>query len=93
MPGHCDKPEPDFTMDDLLRELEAMLAPAEDGMTTKELARALNLGEAAVRSRLHKLMEQGRLIRVRKRITRIDDVELSVTAYKLKEVRQDGADH
>ena len=45
------KPEPDFTMDELLRELEATLAPAEDGLTSKELANKLGIGVGAVRTR------------------------------------------
>jgi len=77
-------PEPDFTMDDLLRELEAMLAPAEAGMTCAELAQALGMGMNAVRRRLHELKVGGRLQTVRKRMRRIDGVEISVTAYKLR---------
>ena len=77
------KPEPDFTMDELLRELEATLAPAEDGLTSKELANKLGIGVGAVRTRLYKLSAEGKLVRVRKLVRAMDGRMITVVAYKL----------
>jgi len=70
-------------MDELLRELEATLAPAEDGLTSKELANKLGIGVGAVRTRLYRLNAEGKLVRVRKLIQAMDGRMITVVAYKL----------
>lgn len=79
------KPKPDFSIDDLLREVEATLAPEGDGLTTSELAERLGISVAAARARLRILAHQGRLAIVRKRTQRMDGLWTTVRAYKLKE--------
>lgn len=74
-----------ITETDLLASIEEMLAPAGEGMTTKELAEKLHMGPGAVRDRLHHLNKQGRLARTRKRITGLDGRQMTVPAYKLRD--------
>lgn len=81
------KPTPGFTTDDLLAELEAMLAPAGEGMRTVEIAHALNISRALALKLVKLLDEQGCIARVRQRFIRFDGRETTATAYKLKSVR------
>ena len=76
------KPEADFSMDELLRELEAAL-PQEGGITTRELAEKLGLGRQATLRRIRELKKLGRIELCRKRIRDITDRWLTVTAWRL----------
>jgi len=78
------KPEPSFTVDDLLREVEATLVPSDEGLTTSELAERLGIGVSAVRRRLKQLLMEGRLLRVRKEVQGMDGRRVTVIAYKLR---------
>jgi len=77
---------PSFTTDDLLAELEAMLAPEGDGVRTVEVAHALSISRAKALDLLKLLAEQGRIEPVRKRFIRFDGQETTATAYRLKSV-------
>ncbi len=78
------KPKPNFSIEDLVGELrEAVPDIDQSGATTTEIARALDVSQNYVLRRLGKLKRCGRLIVVRKTITKLDDTVSSVVAYKL----------
>lgn len=92
------RPEPDFSMDQLLRQLQSELTTTEGGWTTTELVKALGPGvsRGAVTSRLKKLKAAGLLIRVRKRLSPEDTLDgrtMTVTAYRLKPKQDDDVDN
>lgn len=81
------RPEPDFSMDELLRQLQSELATTEEGWTTTELVEALDVSRSAVVNRLKQLQAAGLLIRVRKRLSgdkTLDGRSMTVSAYRLK---------
>lgn len=83
------KPTPDFTIDALQAELEAVLIPEGAGSTTRELSKLLGIGTSAVLTRLHQMKEDGRLAVVRKRVESIDGRAQLVPAYRLKNKQAD----
>lgn len=81
------RPEPDFSMDELFRQLQAELATTEEGWTTTELVEALGVSRGAVVNRLKQLKTAGLLMLVRKRLSgdrTLDGRSMTVTAYRLK---------
>jgi predicted DNA-binding transcriptional regulator YafY len=86
-----EKPEPMFTTDDLLAELQAMLPDSEEGplLRTTELARRLNCSVKNVRRLLHQLRSQGRLIEGRVTIEEgLGGTRVNVPAYGLRKIEE-----
>ena len=81
------KPEPSFSMGDLLAEMEAMLAPSGGGARTAELAEAIGVCESSVRKLLRQLKSEGRLAVVRQKVEGLDGRMFTVAAYRLREVK------
>ena len=89
------RPEPDFNMDQLLRQLQSELTTTEEGWTTTELVEALGVSRGAVVNRLKELQAAGLLMRVRKRLSSektLDGRTMTVTAYRLKPRDDDASD-
>ena len=78
------KPEPSFTMDSLIAELEAQLPSAcEVGVRTCEVAAALDIGETTARKMLNQLREEGRIRVVRIRVEALNGKSMTVPAYQI----------
>lgn len=76
-------PEPDFSLEDLLKELNER-ANIDDGLTRKEIEKATGMKKYWVLEQLHELNNSDRLIVVSKKIRAIDGRTLTVPAYRLK---------
>lgn len=87
------KPIPSFTTDDLLAELETMLAPEGEGVRTIEVAHALNVCRSTALIMLKALDKKGRIERIRKQIVKFDGCRTTITAYRLKAVEQEQEDN
>lgn len=73
-------------MDDLLGELEAMLAPQGDGMRTVEIAEEFGISKYKASAMIDELFKQDKLLVVGKRITTRDGKPLTVSAYRLRKI-------
>lgn len=78
------KPKPQFTIQDLQNELESALMPEGDGCTTRELSERLGVSRGTILDRLYRMLEDGRLEVVRKRVKAIDGRLGWSPAYRLK---------
>ena len=80
------RPEPGFTMDELLEELSQYFQEAEeDCYTTKEIARRVGRGRAGVFNRLRQLAEEGNVDVTTKKVVRFGDgAWVPVTAWRLR---------
>ena len=79
------KPEPAFTMADLLAELKEQMPDFHQGsaMTTVEMAEALGVSETTMRRRLKKMKAAGLVSLVKKQIVALNDVVVTVTAWTI----------
>lgn len=77
-------PEPDFTLEGFLEELNER-AGIDDGLTRREIQEETGMGKSWVLEQLRELKESGRLIVVKKRINSLDNRKLTIPAYRLKE--------
>ena len=84
-------PEPDFTIEELIQELEAVSPPrGGEGYTTRELAEKSGKSVKAILRLLHVLDAEGRLEPTQKGIIGIDGLPHTVPAYRL--LRLEGGD-
>lgn len=75
-------PEPDFTLDQWLKDLEDK-ANLQEGLTRREIEEATGMGKTWVLSQLRKLKAEGRLTVVRKKIEALDGKMFPVPAYRI----------
>ena len=79
-----ERPEPDFTADDLLSQLQAEMARTDDAWAMSELVAALGWSRAAIGARLDILIKEGRVDILRKRIVDRTGRLQTVAAYRLR---------
>jgi len=82
-----DKPEPNFTMGNLLEELKRRLSATEGGgefWTSRELALELGIEQHTVATHIRKLYDAGQIAVSRKTMMRMDGRPVAVPAYRLK---------
>jgi len=85
------KPRPDFTMEELIKELQDKLPDMnERGARTIEIASALNVSPTTARKMLRRLMDAGRLEVVRKEMERLDRQTTRVSAYIITPRKEEG---
>ena len=73
-------------MDEWRSELEKVLFRAGDeGLSVKDLCKAMNLAPLAVRRRLEALKESGRLVIGKKHVLGLDDTMRMITVYRIKQ--------
>jgi hypothetical protein len=80
-------PQPVFTADDLLADLEATLLArpeGDEGMTIEEICRAKRWSSDRVRKALHEEFVQGRLVVGRTRRLNIAGIPHYTPVYRLK---------
>ena len=85
--GSVDPPQPVFTADDLLADLEATLLArpeGDEGMTIEEICRAKRWSSDRVRKALHEEFVQGRLVVGRTRRLNIAGIPHYTPVYRLK---------
>ena len=81
-----DKPNPDFTIDQLKQTLTES---GNEGYTSDELAQKLGCGQGAIVRKLKKMRRQGAVVKVTmKEIERIDGVRVRVPAYQIIENKE-----
>jgi len=78
----------DISESDLMVSLEEMLAPDGEGWRTAELAEALGISETSVRKLLRKLLDEGRLERVRVKMIDLSGRQAQPTGYRLAAARE-----
>lgn len=83
-----ERPDPEFTMNELVSEIATIFerrADGEDGLVrVAELAEEMDLYPERIRKALRVLLAQGRLRVGAKHMTRLDGVVVRVPAYCIK---------
>lgn len=79
-----EKPQPDFTLDEMAREMAGELGyklQDDPGYTAAEFAGSWGIAVSTARRWLHELDKQGKIIKGRARRIRSDGKPLQVTVY------------
>jgi len=86
-----DRPTPNFTMTDLLQQIQEEIPEFADGeaLTTAEIAEALGLSENATRRRLRELKRAGQIRVVSKRVQAINNRFITTTAWAIQQSHQE----
>ena len=82
-----------MTEEQYLLELEALRRDAGDGLTSAEIGAVLNLGVAAVRTRLKRWISEGKYEPTRKLIPNLAGGQSWACAYRRKEPEKGGEKH
>lgn len=78
-------PEPDFTLDEFIEELNEDAIKVGTGLTRLEIQEATGMGKTWVLQKLRELKKDGKLVVVRKKVEAIDGRMASVPAYRIRQ--------